>query len=267
MLKRQRPATPPPSSLDDAPSYFPDRPVKPLPQRGADPSLSYEPRVKRRRVHAPVLDGQLRGWLTPNPIHLNRGESDGEEDWVEGVDDAAEENHQSGALSSISPADAERYKHANTLLHELHALHQHRLLFTNSAFQEVHLNQNLTPGIPPPTTDTHHPHFYAHLSGYGHGVGKPSPLSQSTGGKMSLPELSDRPMPSFHSHSAHLTPTGREYVTQPAQDQVDVHEVQTVRERYEDANRLLGSLFLSRRRELQGSISSATDELSGSYRR
>ncbi|KAF9229666.1 hypothetical protein BS17DRAFT_33093 [Gyrodon lividus] len=231
MLKRQRPATPPPSSLDDSPPCFPDRSIRPLPQRNVDPTLCNEPRSKRQRVQPPVLDGALRGWLASNPTGPYVDESDGEEDWVEDG-----EGQQSGGLSSLPLAVTDQYKHANSLLHELHTLHQHRFLFAESARDE-RLNQYWPLEIPPSTIYAQHPHLHAHPLGQGHGTGNLSSLSQSTDGKISSPELSHRPMPSFSSQSTHITSAEGEYVTQPSQNQVDVHEVQSVRERYEDANR------------------------------
>ncbi|KAH7883906.1 hypothetical protein F5I97DRAFT_1930122 [Phlebopus sp. FC_14] len=122
MLKRQRPTTPPPSSLD-FPSYFFDKPINPLPHRNVDPSVSHEPHSKRQRIHPPVLDGALRGWIASDPTVSHTQESDGEEDWVDGVDDVAE-----GRDEFSPPTDlTEQYRRTNSLLHELHTLHQHRL--------------------------------------------------------------------------------------------------------------------------------------------
>ncbi|KAF9243794.1 hypothetical protein BU15DRAFT_71916 [Melanogaster broomeanus] len=232
MLKRQRPATPPPSSLDNFPSCFPDTPLRPLPHRNADPTLANEPRAKRRRIQPPVLDGALRGWLASNPSGPYREESDGE-DSVEGVDDASE-GHESGAPLSLSLSATDQYKHANTLLHELHTLHQHRLLFTESA-RDGYLNQHSAHGISPSTTYAQYPHLRVHPLGLG--TGNSSSHSPSTDGKFLSPEFPDRPIPPFSSQFTITRPAEREYVTQPAHGQVDVHEVQSVRERYEDANR------------------------------
>ncbi|KIJ08588.1 hypothetical protein PAXINDRAFT_102526 [Paxillus involutus ATCC 200175] len=260
MLKRQRPATPPPSSLHDFTSCFADRSIKPLPQRNADPTLRNEPCAKRRRTQPPVLDGALRGWLASNPTNPCREEGDDEEDWVEGV-----EGHQSDAPSSLPLVVTDQYKHANSLLHELHTLHQHRFLFTESV-RDGHFNEYSA--TPSSTTYVQHPHLHAYPLGQGHGTGNLSSLSQfsqTTDGKISLPELSHRPTPSFSSQSTHIRPAEGEYITHFVQGQVDVHEVKSVRERYEDANRFLGALFLSRRRELDEAVSSATDGLPSSY--
>ncbi|KAF8845414.1 hypothetical protein BDN67DRAFT_961759 [Paxillus ammoniavirescens] len=257
MLKRQRPATPPPSSLHDFTSCFADRSIKPLPQRHADPTLRNEPCAKRRRTQPPVLDGTLRGWLASNPTYPSREESDDEEDWVEGV-----ERHQSDAPSSLPLVVTDQYKHANSLLHELHTLHQHRFLLTESA-RDVHFNEYSA--TPPSTTYAQHPHLHAYPLGQGHVTGNLSSISQTTDGKISLPESSHRPTPSFQSIS--IRPAEGEYVTHLVQGQVDVHEVKSVRERYEDANRFLGALFLSRRRELDEAVSSAADGHPRSYHR
>lgn len=118
MLKRQRPATPPPSSLDDYPSFLYDSLVRP--PHTVDPS---QPRSKRQRTHPPPLDGALRGWLESCPGGPH-GESDGEEDWTEDAGDAA--------TSPLPPStSADQYKDTNSLLHELHVLNQHRLSFVH----------------------------------------------------------------------------------------------------------------------------------------
>ncbi|KIK99874.1 hypothetical protein PAXRUDRAFT_131095 [Paxillus rubicundulus Ve08.2h10] len=262
MLKRQRPATPPLSSLHDSISCFADRSIRPLPQRNADPTPRNEPYAKRRRTQPPVLDGALRGWLASNPTNLCREESDEEGDWVETV-----EGHQSDTPSALSLAAIDQYKHANSLLHELHTCHQHRFLPTESV-RDGHFNEYST--TPPPTTYAQHPHLHAYPLGQGYGTGNLSSLSQlsqTTDGKISLPELSNRPTPSFSSQSACIRSVEGEYVTQLAQGQVDAYEVKFVREQYEDANRFLGALFLLRRRELEEAVSSAADEFPSGYHR
>lgn len=134
MLKRQRPVTPPPSSLDDPPSFLIG------PSYTIDPS---QPRSKRQRIRPPPLDGVLRGWLESEPAS-SHWESDGEEDWIEDACDV---------LPSSTTAD--QYKGPNSLLHELHVLNQHRLSFVHSP-RDRRLNptlhthiQDLPPGERP----------------------------------------------------------------------------------------------------------------------
>ncbi|KAF8559407.1 hypothetical protein OG21DRAFT_1493301 [Imleria badia] len=140
MLKRQRPATPPPSSLGDQPSFLPNGLIRPFqPLHPVDPP---QPRSKRQRTQPPPLDGSLRGWLESEPAGPH-WESDGEEDWIE-------DPHT--ALGSPLPPSASQYKDANSLLHELHVLNQHRLLFAHSARDR---HPNPSPRVPLPTAHTH----------------------------------------------------------------------------------------------------------------
>ncbi|KIK71263.1 hypothetical protein GYMLUDRAFT_52379 [Collybiopsis luxurians FD-317 M1] len=82
--------------------------------------------IKRRRVQPPVLDGQMRGWGTPQDILYEDfdEEDDGEEDVIE---DEQPLTSDSAVLAVNSP-----YRSANGFLHELHTLQRHRLLFTSS---------------------------------------------------------------------------------------------------------------------------------------
>jgi hypothetical protein len=255
MLKRQRPLTPPPS-LDEIPSLtpFPDRPIRPVPHRETSPVMfSHESRTKRRRIHPPVLDGAQRGWGKPVP---HPHDSDGEEEWIDGEDDA-----ETGHFAA-SP-DYTDYKRANTMLHEMHALHQHRLMFTQPNSQSpshLYLPPHAGFSAPPPPMATH-PHNLWHST---HGLRHPPSISSN--GKLFIPTLPECPLPEFYSHLPHATQTSTESA---AHTPLDFHEVKSVRERYEDTNkcdsclfffscgvankpnRLLGSVFLSRRRELQ----------------
>lgn len=200
MLKRQRPATPPPSSLDDPPSFLPG-PIRPLQSlHTVDPS---ELRPKRQRVRPPPLDGALRGWLESQSAGPH-WESDGEEDWIEDTHDVFRP-----PLPLSTTAD--QYKDANSLLHELHVLHQHRLLFAHSP-----RDRRLNPTVPPPTA---HAHIQAHPAGqrlvaWAHGA--------------------------HHSASPQLDrdgPADRSCCVESAEEKGLVEEVQCVRQRYEDANR------------------------------
>jgi len=154
--------------------------------------------AKRRRIAPPVLDGDARGWATHN-----RDESDGEED-VES--DAVPEWHDAAATAE--------YKDANSFLHDLHALHQHRLMFC------------------PAPLPLHPPNPYS------------CPLTSNPIGKSVIPQVPQRQQ----RHKDRIT-----NIPEPGGTVLDL-EVVRVKERYEDTNKLLGSLFLSRRRELGADV-------------
>ncbi|KAG9314655.1 hypothetical protein JVU11DRAFT_5460 [Chiua virens] len=210
MLKRQRPTTPPPSSLSA---------IRPSHSHTPDPT---QPHSKRPRVQPPPLDGALRGWLRSD-FTGPHSESDGEEDW-------AEEDAHDAYGSPLHPLMAEgQYKDANHLLHELHVLNQHRLLFAHSSHDQ---RPNPTASILPSKS-------YIPLR-------EQAPWTE---------ELSYRPQPA----SPQVTcdePTDQCRFIGLAEKEL-VEEVQCVRQRYEGANRLLGSLFLSRRRDVAGINTSA----------
>ena len=169
MLKRQRPATPPPVSFDASPCC-PGRSFRP-------PASLSEHCTKRRRV---ALAGRHEG-------------SDGEDDWVgdgDGDGDAGQSCH----------ADMD-YKRPNCLLHELHVLHQHRLMFAPGS----------TPDVPSPP-------ICAHPSGHGN-ADATSVFPQPPPGKSPIPESPLVSVPAW--------------VGQPHSDQ----EAQSVWEHYEGTNR------------------------------
>jgi hypothetical protein len=226
MLKRQRPPTPPPS-LDETPSLtpFPDRPVRPLPYREACPESSRECRAKKRRIHPPVLDGAQRGWAKPlNPSTFVADDSDGEEDWIDGEDDAAAAYPDTHVATS---PDYPNYKRTNTMLHEMHALHQHRLVSSQPSSQpSPHLNLQSGFSAPLLSMATHQRLQSTH--------GLYSPSSFSPDGKVSIPALPECPLPEVYSHIAHMAPTLDQSA---AYTPLDFHEVKSVRERYEDTNK------------------------------
>ncbi|KAJ7275271.1 hypothetical protein B0H12DRAFT_1086527 [Mycena haematopus] len=184
MLKRQRAISPPPSN-----------PAIPL---VSDPTESHRRESKRRRVLPPSLDGQYRH------AAFRGTEDDGEEDDEE-VDFSGRQNPPDAAPSRSAAYNTE-YQSANTFLHDLHALHRHRLIFSSP----------------------------------------PSPLLQ--------PGL----LPFRDDEKSYLPPIANYSRTLDKQDlsggmqgfELPVEEVQSVKERYEDTNRLLGSLFLTRRKQL-----------------
>ncbi|KAG6334922.1 hypothetical protein ID866_4164 [Astraeus odoratus] len=134
--------------------------------------------------------------------------------------------------SSSAAPQVDGYRRTNNLLHELHVLHQHRLMFSPSESQ-----CRASSGVSPPSM---HRHPYSRGN-----AEVPLVLPQSSHMKPSIPQSSQRP-----SRPPHHIPEG-----QQCSDQAGLHEAQSVWERYEGANRLLGSLFLSRRRELQVAFS------------
>lgn len=223
MLKRQRPPTPPPS-LDENPSLtpFPDRPIRPLPYREAHPELSSrERRAKKRRIHPPVLDGTQRGWAKPlYPSTPPADDSDGEEDWIDGEDDAAAAYAYPRVATSPDHTD---YKRTNSMLHDAHALHQHRLVFSQPSSQlspHIYLPPHSGFSAPPLSMATHQPLQSTH------GLYTPSPFSSD--GKVSISALPECPLPGLYSHHAHQS---------AAYTPLDFHEVRSVRERYEDTNK------------------------------
>jgi len=179
----------------------------------SEPSLDvYERAVKRRRQLAP-LRGHKYGSGIEN-AYMNEEDDEAESKLVEGFSDYARGK-------SRWQEEAGLYKAANTLLHDLHAEQRHRVIFSSSS-------------------PHHHGTFsdpYAHddaraefATSYGaiHAVGRTPVHAQN-----SRQGNSDVDAP----------PRNGNLVTE------DV-EVQNVTHRYEDTNRLLGSLFLSRNRYL-----------------
>lgn len=212
MLKRQRQVSPPPS--------IPSIPLI------RDPPTVWQHDLKRRRLLPPVLDGQARGWGKPD----DTCDEDDEEDAYFSEDDVGE----------TPPYDCGQYKSANSVLYELHALHQHRLLFSPPAPSQLRIA-------------TSHRATCTHLS--------TTAFDEHSSIKSNLPPSSER-----HKHYSGDTDRKASESTVPSQ------EVLRVKERYENRNkfrgqilhprrrrfnstpyslRLLGSVFLSRRCELR----------------
>ncbi|KZT21699.1 hypothetical protein NEOLEDRAFT_1181537 [Neolentinus lepideus HHB14362 ss-1] len=197
MLKRSRPITPPPH-LEELPSL----PLVPGPS-----SIEYYQRdVKRRRTAAPSLDGPSRGWERSSFC-----DEEDEEDWWQ------DENNGRGAEASLETS--KQYQASNSLLHDLHAEYQHRMLFSPS----------------PAASSRHFPSQAGPYSPQSHAVHL---------GKQSMRYLSDRPV--MTEINGHLQ---RAMAMHMEKGGLDTAEEQRVRARYEESNRLLRSLFLSRRRE------------------
>lgn len=127
--------------------------------------------------------------------------------------------------SSQSSPGGNEYMQTNSLLYELHVLNQHRLMFVNSDHRSAPLASLRTTNIPASTPDE----------------------------KSLITEISKCPACPADMWTSEMSPA------------TTAHEAQSVWERYEGTNRFLGSLFLSRRRELQTSFSpSVTDDTSES---
>lgn len=220
MLKRQRPATPPPSSLD-VPTYFSDRLVKPLANPDLASSIS-EPCDKRRRLQRPD-HGRLRGWEPPS--------SDGEEDVERSSYDDGTEELYDGIPNQSTSRGNRGYKQTNSILHEVHVLNQHRLLFSPSERP----SHSYAPEILPHST---------HI--------RPNPQG-TTEFVCGLPQSahSKSPTASNSFQPVHRIREGQSCSANVVDDQADMHEAQAVWERYGCTNKFLGSLFLSRRRKLQ----------------
>lgn len=120
MLKR-RASSPPPTSLSDVPILLDEKLLDP----------------KRRRILPPVLDGQMRGWGTPQDkmYETSDEEDDGEEDIPH---DEFSPNHPDATSNKHLDSP---YKSANGFLHELHTLQRHRLLFSSQSAYESSSNR------------------------------------------------------------------------------------------------------------------------------
>lgn len=225
MLKRQR----------SIPSFVP----VPDPYPTADPAIDmFEERVaKRRRQFAPPHIQSVDKGKAP----WRGGESDGEED--------VEKDEQAGRLASSEQAQrieqAGEYKNVNTLLHDLHAEQRHRLLFSTSSLPaHMPFAHEHAPAGPEPD----HPFSPLHKS---------AATPPAHGPHAAFPHGPQRHMPAFT-------------ISIPTKDAsvVDHVEVQRVTREYENTNRcassalfcdilcltvtagrLLGALFLERRRQ------------------
>ncbi|KAH9890907.1 hypothetical protein C8Q73DRAFT_792357 [Cubamyces lactineus] len=147
-------------------------------------------------------------------------DTDGEED-IDGDEQSAGRQATSDPEQGQRLNQAGEYRNVNSLLHDLHAEQRHRMLFSTS--------------LPP----SHLPmlHHAEHTYAVAASADKTVPALSRNG----LPSAQDegRKAPSSFTISI------------PSKDtaMVDHVEVQRVTERYEDTNRYLGSVFLSRRRQ------------------
>ncbi|KAF9535569.1 hypothetical protein CPB83DRAFT_878718 [Crepidotus variabilis] len=175
--------------------------------------FSEERNSKRRRTLPPVLDGTQRGWA--KNVY---SEEEDDEEYYDGDDD--EDVHQHNALTRNtaegvnSLATSSEYQSTNSMLRELHTLQQHRLLVASPS-PSYHAQFSLS----------NHPSVLPNLA-----ISKNRPLAQLPG-----------PMQPVH-------------VSQHKTEEIHFHgEANFVAERYESVNRVLGELFLNRRRTLDAS--------------
>ncbi|KAF8898357.1 hypothetical protein BD779DRAFT_1483520 [Infundibulicybe gibba] len=198
MLKRQRIPSPPPCIPFDS---------NPLPL-----DVIAHRDAKRRRVLPPVLDGPSRGWNGPQDE-----ESDGEIYY----DDEPPQTHNGAADTT----ETTEYALANSVLHELHALNQHRIMFSGP--------------IKPPLSQL--------SASYQHTVDPPNPTNPLKYPTPPSGQQHDRNNPNNQGDS----PLKDEILSVKAQYE-QVNRSATYQSSFSQMlieNRLLGSLFLSRRRE------------------
>lgn len=192
-------------------------------QRPSSPIPSSDCPVAERAIDVDILERltkRRRHFAPPRYTSTTKNAQDSQDS-----SDDEEDREESPGSSSFArglphwQAEAGVYKAANTLLHDLHAEQRHRLIFS-----------------PPSTT----PHVVSRSSH------SPSRTSDWT-----PPSRTD----SAVLHMGHVAPhpTGPAKITPPPypETMVDEMEAKHVTQRYEDTNRLLGSLFLDRRNRLE----------------
>ncbi|KAI0651643.1 hypothetical protein C8Q79DRAFT_1004918 [Trametes meyenii] len=204
MLKRRR----------SSPSFVPDSPYAAAPEPTID---VFERVVKRRRQVTPQDHFAVYGKGAQYT-----DDTDGEED-IEGDKRDGGQSHYPQGSDRLEQAG--EYRSANTLLHDLHAEHRHRMLFflprlpSDVSTPQCHLYN-----------EYHHHHHHHSTS--------------TTDKTLPAPVDAEPPSAALHKHTPSFT------ISIPSKDAntVDHVEVQRVTQRYEDTNRYLGSLFLSRRK-------------------
>jgi hypothetical protein len=128
MLKRQRQTSPPPSSLNIP--LISDLPSDAIAERN----------FKKQRTAPPSLDGRIRGWGQEPELP---GEDDDGEDYIDdSTEDMVPLPSTAGYAHPSLHAENE-YKSANTVLRELHTLHQHRMLFSTPPSPGSHSTAHL----------------------------------------------------------------------------------------------------------------------------
>ncbi|KAH7104633.1 hypothetical protein BKA62DRAFT_767691 [Auriculariales sp. MPI-PUGE-AT-0066] len=208
MLKRRREPSPglPSSPFQDIFSH---------PLSAFDTGLDDDERVsspfpKRRRTHAPVLDGAHRGW---DPAQLTSDSADDAEEDLDVVVHAAPSH----------PADTADYSSVNSLLHNLH--HQRRLQSTQQS--------------DPSAYPSSHPASWHHEAGSRPLVNnafadQPGAHAQAT--SMYHPHSQHHPGSNMPHYSRRLSdPQIGPSAVLPSFNQAE--EMQSVRQQYEDTNR------------------------------
>ncbi|KZT06384.1 uncharacterized protein LAESUDRAFT_759556 [Laetiporus sulphureus 93-53] len=202
------------------------RPTSPGPSPDAafssEPALDHdllERLAKRRRYFAHSRDDVL-----PKGRFDREAHDDGD---VDEEEDVHEERHRSEHAQGKAQwqEEAGLYKAANTLLHDLHAEQRHRMIFSS-------------PTAPTCGTSlsSHEPHL-------------PQPSRQSPLFSTNAPNIRNAPHESLMKHSSDYVPDKASTLLTMTPS-IDELEVQNVTQRYEDTNRILGSLFLSRKHKL-----------------
>ncbi|KAA1468602.1 hypothetical protein DENSPDRAFT_833967 [Dentipellis sp. KUC8613] len=222
MLKRQRAPSPIPSMMPEVP-LFP-----------SDPSpIDYSQHaMKRRRMVPPSLDGSMRGW---NVAPISHNADEGEEIWdprsnVDGP------NHAS--TSQATTQQTGEYTKFNSLLHDLHAEHQFRRMISPSAGSAIPFaaDDHRVQSVSHPTTTIH----------------QPTPARQPRSScVLPMPFSPPSPEPDAHPQDGQLSIlkglyAGSVPVVATLEDAMP-DEGQKVKENYAGANKLIRTLFLSRR--------------------
>ena len=189
MLKRQRPVSPAPPS--DVPLVAID--------------ISHQiHEAKRRRILAPILDGEKRGWA------IHRQDSYDENELEEEVE-------QSVVEVEGQWRDSGMYKSTNSFLYDLHALHQHRLNFSrlSTPSSSNQSNQHRQPSLS--------------QSSYSNTLTKPTlPLISK---ETNISSFDDDFITQKNIHGCNMGGAA------DIEDGTTSYEVQRVKERYEDTNR------------------------------
>lgn len=123
MLKRQRqPSPPPPPPSSSSIAFI------------ADP-VTDERLAKRRRTQPPVLDGSQRGWARVEDADTD----DGYWDDIDGPETTHDVN------VDLTTTSSDEYKATNSMLRDLHTLHQHRLSSSSQSSSFLPVTHNFPP--------------------------------------------------------------------------------------------------------------------------
>ncbi|KAF8527874.1 hypothetical protein BU17DRAFT_81119 [Hysterangium stoloniferum] len=225
MLKRPRPPSPSPTHPD---------PSSPPPLE----SSVYLPFAKRRRTIGPIIDRDERR----DETMMDHEEDDCNEDYSDEEDVYSD----GGTLTAVQ--SVKNYEHVNHILHNLHAEQQHRLctaqihqsspsahahLQSSNSMSLQHPHQQNYPGLPPLSSPAGYVLSSHHMISSAWDSVPPSSQRQNESDALNTETIPVADAPSG------------------AKENVLDQERMFVTHRYEDTNRLLGSLVLSRRRILR----------------